>query len=60
MYYQRYSKVFRPGRGNPLGTPMHIVLDLNVRPVHLQCIECPYQSWAELIKSQRDSVMRAS
>ena len=20
MYYQRYSEVFRPGRGNPLGT----------------------------------------
>ena len=31
---QRYSNVFRPGRGNPLGNPMHIVLDPNVRPVH--------------------------
>lgn len=31
---QHYSNVFRPGRGNPLGNPMHIVLNPNVRPVH--------------------------
>ena len=29
-----YSNVFRPGRGNPLGTPMHIKLDPNARPEH--------------------------
>ena len=29
-----YSNVFRPGRGNPLGTPMRSELDPNVRPVH--------------------------
>ena len=29
-----YSNVFRPGRGNPLGTPMQIELDPNLRPVH--------------------------
>ena len=31
---QCYSNVFRPGRGSPLGTTMHIELDPNVRPVH--------------------------
>lgn len=29
-----YSNVFKPGRGNPLGIPLHIELDLNVTPVH--------------------------
>lgn len=29
-----YSNVFKPGRGNPLGTPLHIELDPNVTPVH--------------------------
>ena len=33
---QCYSNIFRPGRGSPLGTPMHIELDPNVRPVHNQ------------------------
>ena len=36
-----YSNVFRPGRGNPLGTPMHIELDPNVRPVHAQVRRVP-------------------
>ena len=31
-----YSNVFRPGCGNPLGTPTHIELAPNVRPVHAQ------------------------
>ena len=31
---QRYSNVFIPGRGNPLGITMHNVLDPNARPVH--------------------------
>ena len=29
-----YSNVFKPGHGNPLGTPLHIELDPNVTPVH--------------------------
>ena len=33
---QCYANVFRPGRGSPLGNPMHIELDPNVRPVHAQ------------------------
>ena len=36
-----YSNVFRPGRGNPLGTTMHIELDSNVRPVHAQVRRVP-------------------
>ena len=38
---QCYSNVFRRGRGNPLGTPMHIELDPNVRPVHTQVGRVP-------------------
>ena len=38
---QFYSNVFRPGRGSPLGTPMHIELDPNVRPVHAQVRRVP-------------------
>ena len=38
---QCYSNVFRPGRGSPLGTPMHIDLDLNVRPMHTQ-VQCEF------------------
>ena len=29
-----YSNVFKPGRGKPLGSPMHIDLDPSVTPVH--------------------------
>ena len=29
-----YSNVFKPGHGNPLGTPLHIELDPNVTAVH--------------------------
>ena len=36
-----YSNVFRPGRGSALGTPMHIELDPNVRPVHAQVRRVP-------------------
>ena len=36
-----YSNVFRPGRGIPLGTPMQIELDPNVRPVHAQVRRVP-------------------
>ena len=35
---QCYLNVFRPGDKSPLGTPMYIELDPNVRPVHAQ--EC--------------------
>ena len=35
---QCYSDLFRPGRGSPLGTSMHIELYPNVRPVTLLCI----------------------
>jgi len=38
---QCYSSVFRPGRGSPRGTPMHIKLDPNVRPVHAQVRRVP-------------------
>ena len=38
---QCYADVFRPGRGSPLGTPMHIELDPNVRPVHAQVRRVP-------------------
>ena len=38
---QFYSNIFRPGRGSPLGTPMHIELDPNVRPVHAQVRQVP-------------------
>ena len=31
---QQYANVFRPGRGDPPGTPMHIDLDPSVTPVH--------------------------
>ena len=31
---QHYEKVFQPGRGNPLGAPMHIEMDPDIRPVH--------------------------
>ena len=30
---QEYANVFRPGRGEPPGTPMHIDLDPSVTPV---------------------------
>ena len=33
---QCYSNVFMRGHGSPLGTPMHIELDPNVRPVYAQ------------------------
>ena len=33
---QCYSNVFRPRCGNPSGTPMHIEVDSNSRPVHAQ------------------------
>ena len=33
---QCYANVFRPGRGSPLGNPMHIELDPNVRPVQVR------------------------
>ena len=29
-----YLNVLKPGRGNPLGTPLHIELDPNITPVH--------------------------
>ena len=29
-----YSNIFKPGRGKPLGSPMHIDLDPSVTPVH--------------------------
>ena len=38
---QCYSNVFRPGHGNPLGTPMHIELDPIVRPAHAQVLRVP-------------------
>ena len=38
---QCHSIVFRPGRRNPLGSPMHIELDPNVRPVHAQVRRVP-------------------
>ena len=38
---QCYADVFRPGRGSPLGTPMHIELDPNVRPVQAQVRRVP-------------------
>ena len=38
---QCYSNVFRPGGGNPLGTPLHIEVDPNVRPVHAQVRRVP-------------------
>ena len=31
---QHYSNIFKPGRGKPLGSPMHIELDPSVTPVH--------------------------
>ena len=31
---EHYSNVFKPGRGKPLGTPMHISLDPSISPVH--------------------------
>ena len=31
---QRYTCVFRPGRGEPLGSPLHIEMDPDVTPVH--------------------------
>ena len=31
---ERYSNVFKPGRGKLLGTPMHISLDPSISPVH--------------------------
>ena len=33
--------VFRPGRGNALGTSMHIKPNSNVRPVHAQVYQVP-------------------
>jgi len=36
-----YSNVFKPGRGNPLGIPLHIELDLNVTPVHASTCRVP-------------------
>ena len=38
---QCYANVFRPGRGSPLGNPMHIELDPNVRQVHAQVRRVP-------------------
>ena len=31
---KHYPNVFKPGHGKPLGSPMHIDLDLSVTPVH--------------------------
>ena len=42
-----YSNVFRPGCGNPIGTPMHIELDPNVRQCTPKCVEFPWRSWTE-------------
>ena len=36
-----YSNVFKPGRGNPLRTPLHIELDPNVTPVHASTRRVP-------------------
>ena len=37
----QYSNVFKPGRGNPLGTPLHIELDPIVTPVHASTRRVP-------------------
>ena len=44
-----YSNVFKPGRGNPLGTPLHIDLDPNFTPVHAptRVFEFLWQSWTK-------------
>ena len=31
---QRYANVFEPGRGKPLGNPLHLEMDPCVTPVH--------------------------
>ena len=31
---QRYANIFEPGRGKPLGNPLHIEMDPSVTPVH--------------------------
>ena len=31
---QRYANIFEPGRGKPLGKPLHIEMDPCVTPVH--------------------------
>ena len=36
-----YSNVFKPGRENPLGNPLHIELDPNVTPVHASTRRVP-------------------
>ena len=36
-----YSNVFKPSRGNPLGTPLHIELDPNFTPVHASTRRVP-------------------
>ena len=38
---QCYSNIFRPGPGSPLGAPMLIELDPNVRPAHTQVRRVP-------------------
>ena len=51
---QHYANVFKQGRGNPLGTPMHIALDPTVTPVHAPTRRVPvaklYRVNEELIK----------
>ena len=32
---EHYSSVFQPGRGKPLGSPLHIEMDSDVTPVHV-------------------------
>ena len=31
---QRYANIFEPGRGKPLGNPLHIEMDPSFTPVH--------------------------
>ena len=35
---QHYANIFEPGRGKPLGNPLHIEMDPSVTPVHARRI----------------------
>ena len=38
---EHYSNVFKPSRGKPLGSPMHIFLDPSISPVHVPTRRVP-------------------
>jgi len=54
---KHYPNVFKPGRGKPIGSPMHIDLDPSVTPGHAPTRRVPVAKTASM-KNQKGSVKK--